>query len=134
MRIPSVEAIALPSAPRFTPGASSISGAASRDNALDISVVEPLRSTIARSSRPVFWSASIIPVDIASTDTSTATTPAMPITITNEVLARCGRLRKFIEVTAPTCLKRFIQYSPVVALSNRECFDNIQTFGTPCGW
>ena len=42
----------------------------------------------------------ISPVDMASTDTSTATTPAMPITMTSEVLARCGRLRKFIAVTA----------------------------------
>jgi hypothetical protein len=40
------------------------------------------------------------PVASASTDSSTATTPAVPMTMTAEEAARLGRLRRLIEETA----------------------------------
>src|SRR5690349_15962509 len=108
----SADAIGLPAASRLTPGASSTRRAASRPRALPVSDAEPLRITIARSSRPECSMVSIMPVDIASTEISTATTPAMPITMTIEVPTRCGKLLKFIVVTAPICLNRFMSCLP----------------------
>ena len=40
------------------------------------------------------------PSDIASTETSTPTTPAMPTTTTSDVPTREGRLRRFMSVMA----------------------------------
>jgi hypothetical protein len=39
-------------------------------------------------------------VDMAKTEINTATTPAIPITTTEEVPILCGRLRKFMTDTA----------------------------------
>jgi hypothetical protein len=97
----SAERIGLPSVPCLTPTPSAISRNESRLTELAFSDEEPLRMMITRSSRPAFSIVLIMPVDMASTDVSTATTPAMPITMTNEVAARCGKLRRFIAVTAP---------------------------------
>ena len=65
---------------------------------------EPPRRTIARSSRPVSEMVFMMPVAIASTDSSTPTTPAMPMTMTNEVPSRCGTLRRFIAEIDAICL------------------------------
>jgi hypothetical protein len=51
-----------------------------------------------RPGRPVLASVCWKPSAIASTETSTPTTPAMPTTITSDVPRRCGRLRRLISV------------------------------------
>ncbi len=64
---------------------------------------------MARSARPVFEIVDSTPIAIASTDSTTATTPAMPITMTNDEPSRCGTLRRFIaeiEVICPIALMR----------------------------
>ena len=71
-----------------TPGARAISGASftttmsSRIRMLVISESEPVRMTIAVSGDPVFAIVALMPSAIDSTDTRTATTPAMPTTAT----------------------------------------------------
>ncbi len=55
---------------------------------------------ITRSPRPVLARVWRKPSDIASTDTSTPTTPAMPTITTSEVPTREGRLRRFMAVMA----------------------------------
>jgi len=55
---------------------------------------------ITRSPRPVLASVWRNPSDIASTDTSTPTTPAMPTTTTSDVPMRDGKLRRFMAVIA----------------------------------
>ncbi len=92
----SAEAMAWPEASFFTPGASMIVRPWSRVMTLDRSDAEPARTTMARSVRPVFEIVDNTPIAIASTDSTTATTPAMPITMTNEEPSRCGTLRRFI--------------------------------------
>src|SRR5271167_1345626 len=82
---------------------------------------------MARSARPVLERVCVRPVAIDNTEISTATTPAIPTTMTNEDAARAGRLRKFIAVTATTCLKVLMQFP----LSARECVDDLQPPGTP---
>lgn len=89
-----------------------MSRAESRGTALPFSAAEPLRRTMTRSSRPEFFMVLIMPVDMASTEISTATTPAIPMTMTIEVPRRCGRLRRFIAVTAPICRNIFISSFP----------------------
>jgi hypothetical protein len=51
---------------------------------------------MARSSRPVLEIVFMMPIDMDSTDNSTATTPAMPMTMTKDVPSRWGTLRRFI--------------------------------------
>ncbi len=67
---------------------------------LVISDCDPLRRTIARSGDPVPCTAALKPSPIDSTDTSTTTTPAMPMTATIEELSRCGIVRMLTSVTA----------------------------------
>ena len=61
---------------------------------------------------PACWPSwtNTIPATTASTEISTPTTPAMPITMTSDVDRRCGMLRKFIAVMAPICLKRLMDF------------------------
>ncbi len=77
-----------------------MASAASLVKTLISSVLEPVRTTMARFSGPVLCKVLINPVDMASTEISTATTPAIPMTTTEEVPIRCGRLRIFIADTA----------------------------------
>jgi hypothetical protein len=51
-----------------------------------------------RAGRPVLASVCRKPSDMASTDTSTPTTPAMPTTTTSDVPSRLGIVRKFSSV------------------------------------
>lgn len=74
--------------------------AASLVKTLMSSALEPWRTTTARLSVPVFCKVLMNPVDMASTDINTATTPAMPMTTTEEVPILCGRLRMFMADTA----------------------------------
>src|SRR5271168_2045643 len=83
---------------------------------------------MARSARPVFESVRVRPVAMDSTEISTATTPAIPTTITNEDAARAGRLRRFIAVTAITCLKVLME----IPLPARERVDDLQAPRPPC--
>src|SRR5580692_6869577 len=82
---------------------------------------------MARSARPVLARVWVSPVEMDRTEISTATTPAMPTTMTNEDAARAGRLRKFIAVTATTCLKVLIE----IPLAACECVDDLQAPGAP---
>src|SRR5271168_1432637 len=82
---------------------------------------------MARSARPVLDSVCVSPVAIDKTEISTATTPAIPTTMTNEDAARAGRLRKFIAVTAITCLKVLME----LLLAARKRIDDFQAPGAP---
>src|SRR5271165_673184 len=82
---------------------------------------------MARSARPVLESVCVSPVEMDKTEISTATTPAIPTTMTNEEVARAGRLRKFIAVTATICFKVLMKLS----LSARERVDDFQPPGPP---
>ena len=56
------------------------------------------------------------PTTIASTDTNTATTPAMPTMMTDEVPSRWGRAFRFMPVTARVCLSMgWFLYRPASA-------------------
>ena len=94
----SADASGRPAASRATPGRLASRVAASRATPLDSSASEPARSMITRSGRPVLASVWRKPSDIASTDTSTPTTPAMPTTTTSEVPSRWGIVRRLIRV------------------------------------
>ena len=69
---------AAPRASRAMPGSVLSRMAASRGTPLDSSASDPARSRITRSGRPVLASVWRKPSDIARTETSTPTTPAMP--------------------------------------------------------
>jgi hypothetical protein len=84
----------------LTPAESAIVSAASFVKTLTSSVLEPVRTTMARFSGPVFSKVRMKPVDMARTEINTATTPAIPITTTEEVPILCGRLRRFMADTA----------------------------------
>src|SRR5882724_4182623 len=79
---------------------------------LDISASEPARSMITRVGRPVLASVWRKPSPIASTETRTPTTPAIPTTTTREVPRRRGTLRRLISVTWTTWFSQDIA-SPV---------------------
>ncbi len=81
----SADAIGTPSTPFLIPGMPRIVMALSRLNPPPLSVFALRPMTIARSGRPLRVMDSMNPRDIASTDTSTATTVAMPTTITSDV-------------------------------------------------
>ena len=67
---------------------------------LVISLSAPLRITSARLGDPASDIAAVKPEAIDSTDTSTTTTPAMPMIATPEEPSRCGMVRRFSSVTA----------------------------------
>jgi hypothetical protein len=75
---------------RASPGASAIRRVSSRVRPLFISLSAPLRSTMATSFDPLEVSARLKPSAIASTPTSTSTTPAMPTAAVNAEPFRCG--------------------------------------------
>src|SRR6185503_15327861 len=97
-------AAGVPSAARAMPGASLIVATASTSRVLENSPVAPARSTIARSLLPVASTASDKLRVNPKTERITATTPAMPTTMTLELPMRCGTLRRFIAVTEAICL------------------------------
>ena len=80
-----------PSGPFSMPASALMSGVWSRVITELVSACEPPRRMIAVSSPPVLSSVALKPSPIASIATSTPTTPAMPITITEEAPHRCGR-------------------------------------------
>ena len=98
--ISSADARGLPPASRATPGRGAMSVVWSRPRPLDNSESEPARSMMTRSWRPVLARVWRKPSDIANTDTSTPTTPAMPITTTSDVPSRCGMVRRVMTVSA----------------------------------
>src|SRR5580692_10803725 len=98
------ESTALASASLARPGAFAIVSRSLRVKLLLSSASDPPRSTMTRSGRPLSAMVWRNPVAMASTETRTATTPAMPITITLEEPARCGRVCMPIEVKAMSCL------------------------------
>src|SRR5271154_6757012 len=83
---------------------------------------------MARSARPVLERVRVSPVARDKTEISTATTPAIPTTMTKEDAARAGRLRKFIAVTAITCLKVLMRFPSAAC----ERVDDFQPPGAPC--
>jgi hypothetical protein len=94
------DASARPSGPFLTPAESAIANVSSIVSALTSSAPAPVLTTIARLSGPEVCSALTSPDDIAKTEISTATTPAMPMMTTEDVPIRCGTLRIFIQDTA----------------------------------
>ena len=74
---------------------------------LVISLSAPLRITIARLGEPASAIAAVKPEAIESTDTSTTTTPAMPMMATPEEPRRCGMVRRFSSVTATVWLNQW---------------------------
>ena len=100
----SSESSALPAASLARPGALPMVSMSSRVRLLLSSASEPPRSTMTRSGRPLSATVCRNPAAIANTETNTATTPAMPMTITLEEPRRCGNVLKLIELTANNCL------------------------------
>ena len=88
---------------RATPGASAMTRVASRSKPLTISLSAPLRRTIAPSGEPETVMACLKPAAMESTPTSTATTPAMPMTVAATAPRRCGRLINPNLVTEAIC-------------------------------
>ena len=74
------------------PGVSAMMRVASRPRPLTISLSAPLRKTMAPSGAPETVMACRKPAAMESTPTSTATTPAMPMTVAATAPRRCGRL------------------------------------------
>ena len=89
----SADASGRPRASRATPGSVGEQRGRSRGTPLDSSASEPARSMITRSGRPVLASVWRKPSDIARTDTSTPTTPAIPTTTTSEVPSAAGTVQ-----------------------------------------
>ena len=100
----SFDSSALPSASLASPGALLMVSMSARVRLLLSSASEPPRRMMARSARPLSASVCLKPAPIASTDTNTATTPAMPMTMTLEAPSRCGRVCRLIEMAANSCL------------------------------
>ncbi len=88
---------------RATPGASAMSRVSSRPKPLTISLSAPLRSTIAPSGAAETVIACLNPAAMDNTPTSTATTPAMPMTVAATAPRRCGRLIRPNLVMEPIC-------------------------------
>ena len=70
---------------------------------LDNSLVEPPRSTTARSGSPPRSRVPAKPAAMARMAIITPTTPPMPTTITDELPSLDGRLRRFINVISMIC-------------------------------
>src|SRR5690349_7921737 len=117
-------AAGVPSAPRAMPGASLIVATASTSSVLENSPVAPARSTIARSALPVASTASARLRVKPNTDRITATTPAMPTTMTLELPMRCGTLRKFMAVTEAICLNTWSSFETRSAAG--QCVDDAE--------
>ena len=77
------------------------------ESQLSISSLLPARMTIARSGLLASFSAALKPAAIDNRPTSTATTPAMPITITDDAPRRALMLRRFISVISTICRNMF---------------------------
>ena len=77
-----------------------------------------------RWARPVLASVCRNPSDIASTDTRTPTTPAMPTTTTSEVPSRWGIVRRLIAVIRAICVRSMgaAQRCPASASTIRSRF------------
>ena len=92
-----------PSLPLAVPGRLVISGTWSRVITELVSACDPPRRMIAVSALPVPFNVAWKPSPIASIATSTPTTPAMPITITDAAPQRCGRLPMPMPATVRVC-------------------------------
>src|SRR5512140_2844418 len=111
------------------PGAVTIALYSSREIELESSSGEPPRRIMATSSRPDRFSAARNPSPIDNSETSTATTPPMPITATSEVPMRDGRLRRFIAVTLTNWL--YADRRLMDASIPPQRFDDAQAHGLP---
>src|SRR6266850_2984826 len=101
-----------PAASRARAGRLASTVAWSRPTPLDISASEPARSMITRVGRPVLASVCRKPSPMASTETRTPTTPAIPTTTTSEVPRRCGMFLRLMSVIWTTWFSQGIA-SPV---------------------
>src|ERR1700733_7340067 len=124
MRV-SGEASARPSGLFWIPGESAIASVSSLVRTLKSSTLAPVLTTIARLSGPVFSSVLTRPVDMARTEISTATTPAIPMTTTDEGPIRWGRLRMFITDTAAISVRVLMAGSS----SARKRIDDVESLG-----
>ena len=77
------------------------------ESQLPISSPLPARMTIARSGLLASFSAELNPAAIDNKPISTATTPAIPITITDDAPRRALMLRRFIQVISTICRSMF---------------------------
>ena len=80
----------------------------SREKPLTISLSAPLRSTMAVSGEPETVMACLKPAAMESTPTSTATTPAMPMTVAATAPRRCGMLINPNLVMEAICESQFM--------------------------
>jgi len=125
----SADASGLRSIPSLIPGASKMVWVASRVILLKVSKPAPALTTMARSARPVLVIICDRPPTMARMLTRTPTTPAMPMTMTDEAPRRCGTLLRFIIVTEPICLSTRIEESP--SAPGQGVYDD-QPLRTPC--
>src|SRR6201991_3604459 len=105
----SPEAMGLPCASFFTPGACMTTLALSRSRMELSSACEPPRSTMAVWSLPVARKVSAKPSLIASMATSTPTTPAMPTTTTEDEPSRWVTVASPTRVTCQVCRPRRVR-------------------------
>ena len=92
----------------------------SRATPLDSSASEPARSMMTRSGRPVLASVWRKPSAIASTETSTPTTPAMPIDHHQRGAEALRHVRRLISVIWTTWLSQAHQRCPASASTIRS--------------
>ena len=85
---------------RRRPGACLMMSTSGPPSPLVISLSAPLRITSARDVDPEPCMAAVKPEAIDSTETSTITTPAMPMMATPDEPSRCGMVRRLSAVTA----------------------------------
>src|SRR5574337_836350 len=100
------DAIGWPCASRATPGCCWTSSALLWSSTEFDSLSDPARVTSTVSSLPVPCRVAWKPSAIASSATNTPTTPAMPITITDDAPQREGRVAMPTPVTESVCLPR----------------------------
>src|SRR5688572_3414096 len=116
-----------PSAVRATPGAPATMAAVSSGGMLAPSEkLAPLRRTLTRSALPTAINELVKLPAIVNTDTSTATTAAMPTTTTTDGPTRCGMLRRLKLKTAVIWRNTCVSDSTA-----RERVDDVQALGAP---
>src|SRR5690349_23243494 len=110
-----------------TPGACAIMLSWSRVTTLLSSAPAPSRSTMATSLAPEPSTVCERPCPSARKNNSTLIASATATTLAIDIAARCGIERTFIEVTAPTCLKRDAMRGCLLELrlAAAQRFDNV---------
>src|ERR1700676_4876371 len=120
----SFDSAALPAESLAMSGALPMVSTSVRVRLLLSSASEPPRRMMARSARPLSASVCRKPTPMASTEISTATTPAIPMTMTLEAPTRCGSVCRLMTLTAQSCLNT----SPSSALVG-QCIDDVEPHG-----